>query len=513
MQVKKYRAATTREALEQIKNDLGQDAFVLETKQVKKSGFFGLGRSATEIEISAAAAPNSQKPTAQNDEAQVMAPAPRRSSAAAPQTLFLRDDTIAAPAAPPAPATHSGQKTTTDDLMSILAAKGFSANETENERAGQSYSMNSIFAARPAQFETAEISPEAPQFVHPKKETANPAAAAATISAENEFATAQPTGNSANNSAGNSGQTIDSSEFEFLRAELREVKFALGKVAFRNNAAEYQRDVDLDFLGGNYDSPFHEAYIELATLGVPSELAKNIVLEIIPDFRGSISSEKDIARLALTSALSSRLTFAVSPLQPDGERILAFVGPTGVGKTTTIAKLAARVALQQGRRVELIALDTYRIGAVEQLRTYAEIIGAGCHTVRSVLELDAMLRKLPQDATILVDSTGKSPHDLADQYTLAEYLRHNDEIKKCLVLQANTHPVDAASAVRKFNIYGPDYLAITKFDETERPGALLEVAAESSLPLAYFCMGQRVPEDLQEATLGNLVSRILPKNS
>jgi flagellar biosynthesis protein FlhF len=508
MQVKKYRAATTREALEQIKNDLGQDAFVLETKQVKKSGLFGLGRSATEIEISAAAAPLSQTPQkneTQNPAAAVTGAA--RSSAAAPQMLFLRDDTVASPAAPveaAAPAFPAAQKMASDDLMSILAAKGFSANENDSEwseRAGQPYSLNSIFAARPAQFETAEISSEAPQFVHPKKETVTASAT------EQEFIPAQPAGSSA------AATAIDSSEFEFLRAELREVKFALGKIAFRNNAAEYQKDIDLDFLGGNYDSPFHEAYIELATLGVPSELAKNIVLEIIPELRGSISSEKDIARLALTSALSSRLTFAASPLQPDGDRILAFVGPTGVGKTTTIAKLAARVALQQGRRVELIALDTYRIGAVEQLRTYAEIIGAGCHTVRSVLELDAMLRKLPQDATILVDSTGKSPHDLADQYTLAEYLRHNDEIKKCLVLQANTHPVDAASAVRKFKIYGPDYLAVTKFDETERPGALLEVAAESTLPLAYFCMGQRVPEDLQEATLGNMVSRILPKNS
>jgi flagellar biosynthesis protein FlhF len=113
---------------------------------------------------------------------------------------------------------------------------------------------------------------------------------------------------------------------------------------------------------------------------------------------------------------------------------------------------------------------------------------------------------------VLIDSTGKSPHDLADQYNLAEYLRLSEDIKKCLVIQATTHPVDAASAIRKFKMYGPAYLAVTKFDETERPGALLEVMAESSLPLTYLCMGQRVPEDLQEATLKNLVSRIFPAN-
>lgn len=515
MQVKKYRAATTREALEQIKNDLGQDAFVLETKQVKKSGFLGLGRSAIEIEISAAPSPLSSRQ--QKSEAQNTAPKVTRSSAAAPSTLFLTDDT------PATPAILTAQKTAGEELLEILAARNIAAPPSKADTpktaqaetidaAGseQPYTLESIFAGRAVGFEPAEISSEAPQLVHPKREKA-PAVAVAEELFTSASASASAT--AAASTAASTAVTVDTRELEFLRAELQEVKFALGKIAFRTNAAEYQKDTNHEFLGGNYESPFHEAYIELATLGVPSELAKNIVLEIIPDFRGSISSEKDIARLALTSALSSRLTFAIDPLQHDGERALAFVGPTGVGKTTTIAKLAARVALQQNRRVELVALDTYRIGAVEQLRTYAEIIGAGCHTVRSVLELDALLRRLPADATVLIDSTGKSPHDLADQYALAEYLRHNDEIKKCLVLQANTHPVDAASAIRKFGLFGPDYLAITKFDETERPGALLEVASESSLPLAYLCMGQRVPEDLQEATLGNLVSRILPKSN
>jgi flagellar biosynthesis protein FlhF len=379
-----------------------------------------------------------------------------------------------------------------DDILEILAARNITMEHSE--RGQPAYTLESIFAGRPAQFEAAEISAEAPQLVHPRKEIVK------VSETETSFTPAQ------------TSTSVDTRELEFLRAELREVKFALGKIAYRTNAAEYQRDQDYELLGGNYESPYHEAYVELATLGVPSELAKNIVLEIIPELRGSIAREEDIARLALTSALSARLSFAPSPLQPDNDRILAFVGPTGVGKTTTIAKLAARVALQQNRRVELVALDTYRIGAVEQLKTYAEIIGAGCHTVRSVLELDALLRRLPQDATVLIDSTGKSPHDLADQYHLAEYLRHNEDIKKCLVIQATTHPVDAASAIRKFQMYGPSYLAVTKFDETERPGALLEVISESSLPLAYLCMGQRVPEDLQDATLKNLVSRIFPNN-
>jgi flagellar biosynthesis protein FlhF len=525
MQVKKFRAATTREALEQIKQELGQDAFVLETKQVRKSGFFGIGKGAMEIEISAAASLGT--PASQKTETKAAIVNANVESTEG-QNFIFSDDTPATPAilsaqaistAPPKAFAKSARKTTSDDLLSILASRGFSTNEEstreesareENEESSFS-SFNGRAAGKRAEFEPVEISPEAPQIVHPKREIPRSAQTAAAITAAVAAAEPEFTPAAANLGASHT-ISVDTREMEFLRAELREVKFALGKMAYRTNAAEYQRDHDHEFLGGNYESPFHEAYIELATLGVPSDMAKNIVLEIIPELRGSISREEDISRLALTSALSSRLTFAHDPLQPDGERVLAFIGPTGVGKTTTIAKLAARVALQQGRRVELIALDTYRIGAVEQLKTYAEIIGAGCHTVRSVLELDALLRRLPQDATILIDSTGKSPHDLADQYNLAEYLRLNDDIKKCLVIQATTHPADADSAIRKFKMYGPDYLAVTKFDETERPGALLEVMAESALPLVYFCMGQRVPEDLQEATLSNLVSRIVPKN-
>jgi flagellar biosynthesis protein FlhF len=184
------------------------------------------------------------------------------------------------------------------------------------------------------------------------------------------------------------------------------------------------------------------------------------------------------------------------------------IGSTGVGKTTTVAKLAARIALEERRRVELVTLDTYRIAAVEQLKTYAEIIGAGCHVVRSVLELDVLIRRFPAEATVLIDTTGRNPHDLADQHELSDYLKRHTEIRKCLAVQATTHPIDAIAAVKKFEMYGADCLAITKLDETTRPGAMLELLAECGLPLTYLCMGQRVPEDIKVATPENFAARI-----
>jgi flagellar biosynthesis protein FlhF len=190
--------------------------------------------------------------------------------------------------------------------------------------------------------------------------------------------------------------------------------------------------------------------------------------------------------------------FAEAPLAVNA--MAAFIGPTGVGKTTTIAKLAARVALRARRRVEMITLDTYRIAAVEQLKTYAEIIGAGCHVARSVVELDALTQRLAGEATVLIDTTGRSPHDLADQLDLADYLRGNESLLKCLVLPATTHSADAQLATNKFALYGANRLVLTKLDETVQPGAAVGVAADAELPLIYLSAGQRVPEDLDRAT-------------
>src|SRR5207249_9933077 len=141
-------------------------------------------------------------------------------------------------------------------------------------------------------------------------------------------------------------------------------------------------------------------------------------------------------RTALHRAVSSLIKFQPDIMRRGEPFVMALVGSTGVGKTTTVAKLAAHVALYKHRRVELVTLDTYRIAAVEQLKTYSEIIGAGCHVVRSVLELDAVLQRLPAEATVLIDTTGRNPHDLADQYEVSDYLRQKLTIRKCLAIQA-----------------------------------------------------------------------------
>lgn len=455
MNVKKYRAASTREALEKIKNELGENALVLETRQVRAGGFLGFG-AGTQIEISAAVPgePKSkkEKPVHSN------------------RILNLTDDTVAAP---------FPKKATVDSRSNLMAALSARTNAPVAEPLHAE-----LLTANAATVETVEISTEAPKVVHARK----------------EFVRA-PEKESANDAAGR--------ELELLRAELREIKFSMNSFAGRQTVGTWPKEAQLDLVDEIFESPFYETFMELTETGISNELARTIIAEIIPIYRDRDIRADQLPNVALFRMISEKIRFVDDAVTSKDTNVLAIIGPTGVGKTTTIAKLAARAALKERRRVELVTLDTYRIAAVEQLKTYAEIIGAGCHVVRSVLELDALLAKLPDDALVLIDTTGKNPHDLADQYELSDYLRQRSGIRKCLAVQATTHPVDAVAAIRKFEMYGADSLVLTKIDETLRPGALLEIVLESALPVAYLSHGQRVPEDLLTATPETMTNRIL----
>jgi flagellar biosynthesis protein FlhF len=126
-----------------------------------------------------------------------------------------------------------------------------------------------------------------------------------------------------------------------------------------------------------------------------------------------------------------------------------------------------------------------------------------------VKELNAIVQRFAGIATVMIDTTGRSPHDLADQFELADYLRQHPQIIKCMVLTATSHPEDAQLVIDKYALYGANRLALTKLDETVQPGAAIAMAASAGLPLMYLCAGQRVPEDLERATPSNFAQRIL----
>lgn len=191
--------------------------------------------------------------------------------------------------------------------------------------------------------------------------------------------------------------------------------------------------------------------------------------------------------------------------------VVALVGPTGVGKTTTIAKLAARFALRHGaQRAALITTDNYRIGAHEQLRIYGRILGIPVRVATDKSELRSALESLSDKSLILIDTAGMSQRDvrLSEQFTLLnEGGVQNVDIKTYVVLSATSSLAGLAETVRAFQGVALAGCILTKLDEATSLGGALSVAIENALPVAYVSNGQRVPEDMQPARAHSLVIR------
>jgi flagellar biosynthesis protein FlhF len=196
-------------------------------------------------------------------------------------------------------------------------------------------------------------------------------------------------------------------------------------------------------------------------------------------------------------------------LTPGAARIVALVGPTGVGKTTTIAKLAANYRLRENRRVGLITVDTYRIAAVEQLRTYAEIIDLPMEVVSTPREMRTAVQKMRDFDLVLMDTAGRSPRDEVRIRELRAMLAEAEPHEVHLVLSAAASARSLAAAAEKFAPVGVTSVLITKLDETTALGNLLTLARQCRLPFSYLTDGQNVPDDIAVAESQALARLIL----
>lgn len=190
-------------------------------------------------------------------------------------------------------------------------------------------------------------------------------------------------------------------------------------------------------------------------------------------------------------------------------RILAFIGPTGVGKTTTLAKLAARLAILKGKQVSLVTTDTYRIGATEQLRTYGEIMGLPVEVVMTPREFGQVLERHHQADAILVDTPGRSPQSAVYRRELERYLACMPEADIFLVLSCTTKSSDLLQIATTYQKLGANKLIFTKLDETAFLGSIVNIVEATGLPVSYLAVGQNVPDDLVEAHPEELARRIL----
>jgi len=197
-------------------------------------------------------------------------------------------------------------------------------------------------------------------------------------------------------------------------------------------------------------------------------------------------------------------------IQPGIEkpRIVALIGPTGVGKTTTIGKLAAGFSIVDKRKVALITADTYRVAAVEQLKTFGEIIGVPVEVVMTPSGLrDAMQRHADKEL-IFIDTAGRSPHNDLHMSELRSFLKEAQPDFTMLVMSATTHSADQYRIYKRFEDL-TTHLIFTKLDETGSAGAILNLLGQTTLPTAYLTNGQNVPDDIEAATPDRLARYVI----
>lgn len=251
--------------------------------------------------------------------------------------------------------------------------------------------------------------------------------------------------------------------------------------------------------------PRQRAYSMLAAVGVEGALAR----ELASGSARAARRGEQALKAWLRTRLCERLRTAEDVIVGAGPMLVAAVGQTGVGKTTTLAKLAARARLDHGRSVAVISLDTYRVGAVEQWQRYATLMGLPFYTARDETEFAQALAECRTDI-VLVDTAGRSTLSDDQRWTVPACLSaaSGRESHVLLVMPAWTRGSDAERAVTAYSEAGVTGLCVTKLDETLQAGGVLHAAIPADLPFHYLCDGPRVPEDIRSASVNAVVDAL-----
>ena len=458
MQVRTVRASSVKEAMEQIKDELGSDAVLLHTKKYREGGVLG---GAEMIEVTAAV-----------DETQ--ARVPHTPSVYVP------------PAAPILPSNVLNQyrmnEPPTDGATAMPARGLVSAYDTY----GAESPMAEPYAAAVLPNASQPAAPSAPAVLPPQ-----PAAPAY----ETAPAPVPPS----------DGKMIPSPEevpvmqddesaerIRLLEDELAQMKTMLASMIAANQPKEIVTIQDA-----------------LRRQDVRSELCEDLAGKV-PVADVNLDSLDPRAGSVLSGYLSQVMKFT-DGLTPGarGSRVFAFIGTTGVGKTTTLAKVAAHFVLEQNLKGALITADTYRISAVEQLKKYAEILGLPVEVVYSAADLKKAIARHRSKDFILVDTAGRSQYNEFQMDELKDLLTAHSRMEKHLVVSATTKEADVAEIMKRFSVCKPDRIIFTKTDETRTIGMVLNLLAGSELPLSFLSNGQSVPDDIIPATAERFAELLL----
>lgn len=253
-------------------------------------------------------------------------------------------------------------------------------------------------------------------------------------------------------------------------------------------------------------APQHQAEALLNTAGIEGALAK-----MLANGADAVKEPGTLSLLRfLRQRLSGALAFAPSVIEKPGPRLITCIGPSGAGKTTTLAKLAAHARLEGKRSVSVITLDTFRVGAVAQWQRYSQILGMPMGVAHDSESFRRMLREHSADL-VLVDTAGRSSDRAWQDPRVVECLNHAGMPSEVLlVVPAWLRARDVERVAEVYAAPKPTGLVISKLDETDCIGGSLHAALGEKLPITYLCDGPRVPEDIRPASLARVLELLLP---
>lgn len=479
MQIKSFKAPTLKEAMANVKSELGVDAVILHTNKIKKGGI--LGFHAKEIvEVIAAIEDEpvvkEQKPamdTGAASEAVLQAAAAARAirnSAPEPQptgnftprnmvSQYQTAGTIEA-------ISHAmAQNTPSPTFGEVLASVNRAQEQAESEQP--------VLKEEPA--ESVSVAEEKLVSVESDAEQ---------LSSEKETETASE-----------DATDLDVKEQEILdlQNQLEEMKSMLVEMS-RNK----------DEAGG---IPNLQRAMEAQ--GISQHVLEDMISKLNgTEILAPQNSVKALKALEKYVRKAIRIANGIT-LYSDKPKIVALIGPTGVGKTTTLAKIAAKFVLEEGAKVALITADTYRISAVEQLKTYSDILGLPLEIVYNPQALQEAIEKHRDKQLILLDTAGRSQYNAYQMKELSELLNIDADIEKHLVMSATTKTSDGLELLDNFSLCKPDRVIFTKVDETKTHGIILNILHRRKAALSYLTNGQSVPDDIEPASIEKLAELLL----
>ena len=467
MNLKTYRARSMAHALSEVKKDLGKDAVILHTRAYQVGGLLGVGGH-QEYEITAADG----------------------------EAVGVRGPTIRGSAQPTAAPTHAlaASRVSTPTEVEQFVPAGYSSlgaprvavSDYTNPGEPEADDRGLIVTR------TAPARPEQGSGVGRQRGTSHPLATRVSLAPE------------------------DDSAMGALRDELGSIRRMVGQILTNSRTTPFG-----GFALAGLGEPLMELNIALMDAGVRPDLAESLLGKVRDELNPDELLDGAIVRACLVRHLALLLP-CVGSMTKGGARTttsagvtttrpltIALVGPTGVGKTTTIAKLAAAYKLRHGQSVGLVTADTYRIAAVEQLRTYAGIINIPLKVALTPEELRGVCESLSECGVVIIDTAGRSQRDAQRVEELAQFVGAAAPHETHLVLSAGQAEGVLVSAAERFAGLNPTSLIFTKLDEAVSFGPLANVASRVGLKLSYLTTGQEVPDQMEVARPDRLARLVL----